>query len=366
MRGRAFLLTAAALALLWVLACPAGADSWRLPKKRKYYSPNKRYYLEVTPKKLGSQLEYFEGKVAGSEKAGARKGAKENRAKGAFAARRADGSYSKRSEFPLVNEVSPTSALVSDGGDYVVTFDNWHGVGYGDDVVVIYRSDGSLVNKFGLGDLLTEGDIETLPRSVSSIWWGGGHYLDEKSGLLVLKVVSNGKDPWGGGANYQELKIELATGRPLEPKRDLFTPLRVISSVDAGPARAFVGTLPGEPSCATEGEGFDTAEAVPLVSEQFYARAKERPLPPYPVIARVARAADTVVVEFLVSQAGDVICVRSLSGHPLFRAAAQAAALKWKFAPVESSAGPMKAHGIVAFNFKLTEKDVNPNNRPQD
>ena len=363
---RAFLLTAAALAMLWALVCPAGADSWDLPKKTKYYSPNKRYYLEVTPKKLSSQLEYFEDKVAGRENAGPRKGVKENRAKGAISARRADGGYSKKSEFPLVNEVSPVSALVSDGGDYVVTFDNWHSAGYGDDVVVIYRSDGSLVNKLGLSDLLTEGDIETLPRSVSSIWWGGDHYLDEKKGLLVLKVVSNGKSPWEDGAKFHELNIELATGRPLEPKRDLFPQLRVISSVDAGPARAFVGTLPGKPSCVTEGEGFDSAEAVPLLSEQFYAKAKERPLPPYPAIARVARAADMVVVEILVSQAGDVICVRSLSGHPLLRAAAQAAALKWKFEPIESSGRPVKAVGIVVFNFKLTEKDMNPNNQPQD
>ena len=34
------------------------ADSWALPKKAKYFAPNKKYYLEVTPKKLESQLKY--------------------------------------------------------------------------------------------------------------------------------------------------------------------------------------------------------------------------------------------------------------------------------------------------------------------
>ena len=34
--------------------------------------------------------------------------------------------------FPLVNEVSPVTALVSDSGN-TITFDNWHSVGYGDD-----------------------------------------------------------------------------------------------------------------------------------------------------------------------------------------------------------------------------------------
>ena len=32
------------------------ADQWNLPKKEKYFAPNKKYYLEVTPKKLESQL----------------------------------------------------------------------------------------------------------------------------------------------------------------------------------------------------------------------------------------------------------------------------------------------------------------------
>jgi len=185
------LLISIVLAVLTIGALgSAHPDSWSLPKKRKYYSPNKKYYLEVTPKKLESQLKYFEDKVEGSSNAGAIKLVKENQAKGAFYARRAGGGFSRKAEFPLLNEVSPVSALVSDNGDFVVTFDNWHSVGYGDDVVVIYLSNGSLVNKFGLEDLLTEGDIETLPRSVSSIWWGGNHQLDEANSLLVLKVVS--------------------------------------------------------------------------------------------------------------------------------------------------------------------------------
>ena len=122
----------------------ANADTWALPKKEKYYSPNKEFYLEVTPKKLESQLKYFRDKVEGRENAGASKEEKDNRAKASFYARRAEGGYSKKWDFSLVNEVSPVSALVSSKGDYVVTFDNWHSVGYGDDVVVIYRSDGVL------------------------------------------------------------------------------------------------------------------------------------------------------------------------------------------------------------------------------
>lgn len=345
---------------------PANGDSWLLPKKQKYYSSNKMYYLEVTPKKLESQLKYFEDKVDGRNNAGALKGVKDNRAKGVFYARRADGTYSKKWEFPLVNEVSPVSALVCSSGDYVITFDNWHSLGYGDDVVVIYRSNGTLVKKLGLEDILTEGDIETLLPSVSSISWGREHYIDEAKGHLVLKVVSNGKSDWDDDVKFQELKIELATGRPLEPKRDRFPQLRVFGSVDAGKAPEPSDASPSKPTGSSAEESFDAPEVVRIPSEQLYAKAKERPLPVYPPLAKAARVQGTVVVDVLVSKAGGVNCARSLSGHPLLRAAAVAAALRWKFEPIEVAGSTVKAVGTVALNFKLTEKDMNPNSKPHN
>ena len=364
MRRRLLLLLTLTLLPPGPLQRPAAADSWSLPEKTRYHSPNKKFYLEVTPKKLESQLKYFEDKVEGRGDAGARKGVKENRAKGAFYARRADGGYSKRGEFPLVNEVSPVSALVSDGGAYVVTFDNWHRLGYGDDVVVIYRSDGSLVRKFGLEDLLTPGDVETLPHSVSSIHWGGEHYLDEAKGLLVLRVVSNGTLS-GREPLYHELKIELATGRPLEPKRDLFTQLRalILSGPSAETTPEAAAATPDPPSCVADAESADGATSVPPA--RFYARAKERPLPAYPPIAKAARVSGTVVVELLVSTSGEALCARAVSGHALLRKAAADAALKWKFEPGDSSGHAVKTLGTVAFTFKPAEPEPAPAGQPQ-
>jgi TonB family protein len=342
------------------------ADTWLLPKKEKYYSPNKKYYLEVTPKKLESQLKYFEDKVKGRENAGALKGVSDNRAKGAFYARRGDGGYSKKWEFPLVNEVSPVSAVVSGDGGYVVTFDDWHSAGYGDSVVVIYRSNGDLVKRFGLADLLTEGDIETLPHSVSSIWWGGEHYTDEGRGLLVLKITSNGNSPREDPVRFHELKIELATGRLVEPKRDLFQQPRVFSNVDAGIASGAYEALPGKATCSSTEESFDSPEFTRIRSEQLYPRAKEHPLPPYPAIAKAAHAEGAVVVEVLISKTGEVICARSLTGHPLFRAAAVAAVPKWKFEPIEVAGSPVKAVSTFVINFKISEKDTNSNSQPRN
>lgn len=343
------------------------ADSWPLPTKEKYYSPGKRFYLEVTPKKLESQLEYFTDKVDGKENAGAVKGAKDNYARGAFYARRAGGGYARRWEIPLVNEVAPVSALVSRSGNYVVTFDNWHSVGHGDDVVVIYNAQGGLVKKFGLEDLLTEGDIETFQRSVSSMRWGGKHYIDESQGLLVLKIVSNGKSSWEESATFHELKIELATGRPLEPKRDLFPQPRVFAIVTAiqPPAATAADTISDKPSCASPEISFDSTESLRLSPEQTNAQAAARPLPLYPPIAKAAHAGGITVVEVLISKEGNVLCARTISGHPLLRRAAVIAALKWKFEPFKVSGNPETAIGTVAFEFKLETKDMNPNNRPR-
>jgi TonB family protein len=331
------------------------ADSWALPQKKKYYSQGKKYYLEVMPKKLESQLSYFEDKVAGRENAGAQSGAKDNRAKGTFYARRSDGSYSKRAEFPLVNEVSPVSALVSSKGGYFVTFDNWHSAGYGDDIVVIYRQNGTLIKKFGLEGLLTKGDIETLPHSTSSIWWGGEHYIDEEKDLLVLKIVANRKSPWQEDAKFHELKIELASGQPLEPKRDLFPQPRVSFGVDATPAPNSTTASPGKLKCSSTEESFDSPDLISVPSSQLYARVKTHPLPPYPAIAKAAHAEGSVIVELLVSKSGEVICTRSLSGHPLLQGAALAAVINWKFDPIEISGESSKVRSTVALNFTIRE-----------
>ena len=52
------------LSLVGSLAVTLGADSWRLPRRAKYYSLNKKFLVEVTPHTLESQLKYFEDKVA--------------------------------------------------------------------------------------------------------------------------------------------------------------------------------------------------------------------------------------------------------------------------------------------------------------
>ncbi len=157
----------------WVLAFAAFcsfahgsaiADSWSPPEKTVYVSANGQYRLTVVPRKIDSALEYFQAKV-------------DNRTlpkrlgPSATLERMVDGKWQAAWSNVLVNEVSPVSALVSDDGSRVVTFDNWHSAGYGKDVVVIYGSDGSLVKSFALSQIVPAYFLDGFQRSVSSIWW---------------------------------------------------------------------------------------------------------------------------------------------------------------------------------------------------
>ena len=330
------------------------ADTWALPEKKKYYSADKSYCLEVIPKQLQSPLAYFRDKSEGRKDAGAVKGLKENRARAIFYVRENPGreGYVKKAEFPLLNEVSPVNALVSADGNHVVTFDNWHMVGYGDNVVVIYRSDGTLVKKFGLAELFEQSDIRSFPHSASSIWWGSGHYIDDTKGILHLKAGPEGAS--------RELTIELASGRLLDPAPS-FVPERHVtpqvefdavssSKVEIELADAPDKPMPGPPVCTSTDAEFNVNDALRISSKEPRAKARSLVRPPYPPIARAAHAEGRVIVEVLVSKTGDVICARTLAGHPLLLQVALAAA---KFEPFETSGDVSKVVATLAVRFKL-------------
>jgi periplasmic protein TonB len=75
--------------------------------------------------------------------------------------------------------------------------------------------------------------------------------------------------------------------------------------------------------------------------------------PPYPPIARAARASGAVSVQVTISEEGRVIEAAVIGGHPLLREAALQAARQWLFQPTELSGVPVKVQGILTFNFSL-------------
>jgi protein TonB len=60
-----------------------------------------------------------------------------------------------------------------------------------------------------------------------------------------------------------------------------------------------------------------------------------------------------VVVEIIVGEGGCVISAHAVSGHPLLRAAALAAAYGARFSPTRLSGEPVKVSGFITYNFVL-------------
>lgn len=341
--------TATLLFVLWSVAATCAADSWSLPETETVYSRNRQFAVSIIPKQLAGQLEYFQDKVEGREDAGAAEGVANNWPRALFYSVGPNQQLHLVAEFRLVNEVAPVTALVSDDGQYLATFDNWHSRGYGNDTIVIYRTDGSLVRSLALEDVLTAKDMEVLPRSVSSIQWSAEHYIDEDRHLLVLRITRcTGVDLCL--EEPPEVAIHLADGTLLRPARDLLPQLEPTVRVHPGatPSGQDWQVAPDDPLCASQAS-FSRAPEVPF--DSFPAAAGDLALPSFTELARKARVRGSVLLELLVDK-GSVVCVRTIKGLPLgLTGSARDAALQWRFPPSPDRTGPVRS--VVAFDFNL-------------
>lgn len=113
-------------------------------------------------------------------------------------------------ERPLVNDVSPASAVVSNDGAHVVTFDNWYSHGLGDNVVVIYDASGNPIQSLRLDGVVPGYMIDAFGRSVSSLYWQGeGTRID--GSRLRLAIVEPGAE-FPSSARGFFVDVDLATG----------------------------------------------------------------------------------------------------------------------------------------------------------
>jgi protein TonB len=110
--------------------------------------------------------------------------------------------------------------------------------------------------------------------------------------------------------------------------------------VNARPTPFFSPTPPGTPS-----------NRAPVNAGSLNGRALSLATPSYPPAARAMRASGPVTVQVLVDENGNVLSAHAVSGNPLLRDSAEAAARRSRFAPVRLSGQPVKAMGFVSYNF---------------
>ncbi|MGQ0588716.1 MAG: hypothetical protein ACT4N8_04175 [Sphingosinicella sp.] len=199
------------MALLWTASLRA--DQWMPPKVETYVSTDGRARLTVTPRRISDSLEYFEDKVAGREPAGRPAGNNQTSASGQLEVL-GDGQWRTVWNGPLLNDVAPAEVLVANGGQRVVTFDNWHSVGHGENVIVIYNGTGRPIRSLRLTDVLPDYYLDALPHTASSLLWGGEHRIDEANGRLILSIAVPTRDRPRANPTYLDLPVSLATGEP--------------------------------------------------------------------------------------------------------------------------------------------------------
>ena len=80
-------------------------------------------------------------------------------------------------------------------------------------------------------------------------------------------------------------------------------------------------------------------------------KATSLPKPVYPPSAKQVNASGTVIVQVVVDEKGNVVTAQAISGHPLLRAAAVAAARQAKFSPTRLSGKPVRVSGVINYQF---------------
>lgn len=184
----------------FALATPARPDSWGPPSQFERFSDNRQFVAQITPaqtvktsptqEKSGPRMDVFE--LQGETR-------------------------TKQWSTDLSNSVSPCTAYVADDGAYVVTTDNYFGVGYGDDVVAFYGKSGQL-RKYSLEQLFPELEdrLESMNKfahSTSSRWWNTDsvQFFDSSEKPLIFCIWVNWANTW--------LAWNAETGERMDPSK---------------------------------------------------------------------------------------------------------------------------------------------------
>lgn len=87
-------------------------------------------------------------------------------------------------------------------------------------------------------------------------------------------------------------------------------------------------------------------------------RVTSAPNPVYPVLARQARISGAVVIDAVIDTQGNVVEMRTVSGHPLLALAAMEALRHWKYEPTTlgGEAVPVKLLVTITFDAKARQE----------
>ena len=245
-------------------------------------------------------------------------------------------------EVPL-NARTTGYVLVSDSGRFLVAVDRGGPCGAlpprDAPVVTIYKTDGAIVATSTLADLLSPSDVAQMPFAGGDI--DGASLRQESDGREVVVLTFTGRQ-----TKDVERRIEVATGALLDEPVDIYPSPRVFVTsvrVTDSPRPYF----PASPECTAA-----FADAVHLGSERFFSHAVDTPLPPFPIVAMKARIRGPIRLELLVSETGDVLCMRRSALPFGIDKATDEFAPRWKFEPYVVDGRAVKFAGELVLHFE--------------
>ncbi|MDT5268796.1 MAG: hypothetical protein QOH49_982 [Acidobacteriota bacterium] len=206
--------------------------------------------------------------------------------------------------------------------------------------------------------------VERLGQPVKDGWLVKGTVkIDGSSGSANFEIPVTG--PKSSGTLY--VGATSPHGTWMYDKLDLVVGGETISLLDRNVMQPPPGSsVDVEEDADDAGQGGNEEEEVPpppppspsgdaqsISGGVLNGKALSKPQPPYPGLAKAAHTQGTVTVQVLVDETGSVVSAKAVSGHPLLRNAAEAAARQAKFSPTLLSGKPVKVSGLLTYNFVL-------------
>ena len=109
--------------------------------------------------------------------------------------------------------------------------------------------------------------------------------------------------------------------------------------------------LPQKDQVSSASPSKSPSKRAPISAGVLNGKAISLPQPPYPPLAKAAKASGTVVVQVLVDENGNVVDAHAVSGHALLQAISVSAARSAKFSPTKLGGEPVKVTGVITYKF---------------
>jgi len=197
-------------------------------------------------------------------------------------------------------------------------------------------------------------------------------------GLPKLRLTTIGA-PVGPPPGRRAEGVRRASGpsRPLLRTAELMAPPSIPPTIDRT-AEPIPGPADDCPTCVPGGPGDPSAGNNPIwgaipssnpspapiptlkpappprVSRMMEGNLIYKPQPPYPPMARAARIQGPVVLRAIISKAGTIENLQTLSGHPLLVPAALEAVKHWRYRPYVLNGEPVEVETQITVNFILS------------